>query len=149
MATNILGPNVGKDASVTLIDSLGNTYTQDALGILTNVSIKMKTKHIETDSITQGGMSWNMSIPKGFTVALKFKRYGSGLGTLLSNYWNNWYAGTILNYTVVVQVKNRDGSVNTYTISNCVPMDGDYGDFNPDSDVTQDIHFEGSAIANS
>jgi hypothetical protein len=146
---NILGPNIGKDASISIIDSLGNTYTQDQLGILTNISVKMKTKHIETDSLTQGGMSWNTSIPKGITVSIKFKRWGTGLATLLTNYWNQWYAGNIINYTLQIRVQNRDGTINTYVIGNCVPLEGDYGDFNPDADVTQDIRFEGSTITNS
>ena len=143
---NILGPNVGKDISITITDSLGNTYVQDALGILTNVDPKFKYKHHETESLTQGGRSWNISIPKGGTIKIKFKRYNAGVTKLLLNYNSNWRSGTVIDYTIQMQIQNRDGTIDSFQGQHCVPTEGDGGMFSPDTDVPQEIGFECSDI---
>lgn len=138
----INGQNVGRDATVTLRASTGESVPAETLGLLTDVKINFKNSDVETKTIVGGGMTFYEVIPHGLTLSLSFARYNGNLTNLMTSYRTNWFNGVRVYFTIQVQVRNPDGSVNTYTLTQCKPTRGSLGEFKPDAAVVQTLDFE-------
>jgi hypothetical protein len=138
----INGQNVGKDATVTIRASTGETYAAEQLGLLTDVKVSFKNSDIETKTIVGGGRTFYEVIPHGLTLSLSFARYNGNLTNLMTSYRINWFNGVRMYFTLQIQIRNPDGSVNTYTFTQCKPTRGSLGDFKPDAAVIQTLDFE-------
>lgn len=148
MPNAILGVNIGPDLSVTFRASTGENFPAETLGHLTNFSPKTKDTVVTTKTITNKGKTLVEVIPHDGTIKTDWARMNSALTKVMYAYRQNFFQGIRTFYTIQAQVRNRDGSVDTYLFRNCKPADGDLGDFKPDSDVKQslDWHFDDYTI---
>lgn len=144
MASLIInGKNTGRDVNIVIkANPGGQSVKAEQLGIMTSFDCKTKNTHTETKSIINGGQTFSEVIPHGLTATMKFSRYNAGLSDLIIAYRDAWKQGVSMTFTMSFHVQNRDRTVDTYTLVEGKPLDGDLGNFQGDQDVTQSITFE-------
>lgn len=138
----INGKNTGKDVSVTIKDSLGETVNAAQLGILTEFNITADYALLETKSIVNGGRTYFESLPHGAKCSLKFARSGPGLSKMENKYRKNSFNGVQLSYTLQWEVQERAGlPVTTQSLVDGKPHNWNLGDYKPDSNVPCSVDF--------
>lgn len=135
----INGQNTGKDVSINFLTNTGISVTAAQLGIMTDFDCKSEDVEITTRSIIQDGATFIEILPKEVTATFKFKRYNGGMTDMVLAYRAAKKAGTLFYFTVSWNVKNPDGTIDTYTLSQGKPLNPNFGNFIADQAVTQDF----------
>lgn len=147
---NILGRsdfNVGQDVSVTIQSSTGQSWTADQLGHMIDVELDREANVAKVPAITRGGKTPMMPIPKGYKGKLSFARINGALEKALIQADQLWFnQGIATFFTIQLQLRNRDTSVDTYLVKDaCVPS-GKLIHAKQDQHIDQDFPFESPEV---
>lgn len=151
MATaTIQGFNVGSDVSFAIMDQYGDVFSQDMLGLMTHFDIRSVDVKMKVTPISQGGVPVNQCIPNGIRGSMTFVRTGPSFHQLYLDLSQGYFtAGIISQMYIMVNVRNRDGSVDEYQLDGVQLCDWDFGDFRGTKEVDLRLSLEASQMYGS
>src|SRR6185312_1608192 len=115
MAVTVNGYNVGTDSSLTVLDSFGDVFMSDDLGYLMSFESEATDQMNKITPISQGGVPILQTIWNGGTGSLMYTRFGPSFQQLFLDLASAYHdSGTIPQFQVSLNVKNRDGSIDEY-----------------------------------
>lgn len=113
--TIINGFNVGTDVNFILQDQFGDVLSAAMLGHLIEFESQSNDKPLEVTPITTGGIPIYQTIWNGVSGDMRFARVNGVFQQVFSDLMAAYFtAGIIPQMTLQTQVRNRDGSVDTY-----------------------------------
>ena len=113
--TIINGFNVGTDVNFVLQDQYGDVLSASMLGHLIEFESQSNDKPLEVTPITTGGVPVYQTVWNGITGDMRFARVNGVFQQVFSDLMASYFvAGIIPQMTLQTQVRNRDGSVDTY-----------------------------------
>lgn len=113
--TIINGFNVGTDVNFVLQDQYGDVLSAAMLGHLIEFESQSNDKPLEVTPITTGGIPVYQTVWNGVSGDMRFARVNGVFQQTFSDLMAAYYvAGIIPQMTLQTQVRNRDGSVDTY-----------------------------------
>jgi len=114
-ATTIQGFNVGSDVSFAIMDQYGDVFSEDMLGLMTQFDIRSVDVKMKVTPISNGGIPVNQTIPNGLRGTMTFVRTGPAFSQLYMDLSQGYFtAGIISQMYVMMNIRNRDGSVDEY-----------------------------------
>ncbi|GEM_PF-4951917 len=139
--------NVGQDLSFVIRSNSGQTWTADQLGHLTDVECDFDDHEISVKAMTNGGRPLHQTLPHGLTGKITFARFNGELSKMLINRQKNFYEnGQLEKYTFQFQLRNRDGSIDTYSVRSVTISKGKLFGAKADKEIDQGFSFKGSEV---
>lgn len=152
MATNQLTAitgdiNVGQDISITFTNDTGQVVPADSLGLVMNFTAKSENIKLKVTPISHRGRARRRSIPNGWNGSIKWTRINGNVTKLIAGLSNDFYeTGALRLFSLSATITNRDGSQDKYLFTNCSLSDGDFGNFEANKEVEQELSFEAEAM---
>jgi hypothetical protein len=144
---NLLGYNVGTDASVTISDQFGDVFPADLLGHLMEFDSESEDTELKIIPITNGGVPIYQTIPGGYMGNMQFARVNGNFQAMVSELWNAYHQqGLITQLSLTLNVLNRDGSVDEYLWSNMQIKKPRFGNFRHEKEVDMRMGFSASLM---
>lgn len=135
--------NIGTDASLTFQFGSGQVIPAENLAHVMSFSAKRIQKTTEKIPISNKGLPLRRSIPQGWQVTMKFLRYNGNLTEVFGTLDDNYYAsGLPTRFALSVAVRNPDGTLNSYLFKECAFEDFDFGMFEGNDGVEQEVSFK-------
>ena len=121
MATNtVLGYsdfNIGQDVSLTLRFSNGQNFSSEDIGIMTDIDMECEDHEVIVKAINYKGLPKFISIPAGVGGKVQWARKNGIFQKLVANKQKMFTeSGLILTVTMQVQIRNRDGAIDTILV---------------------------------
>jgi hypothetical protein len=143
----IQGFNVGSDVSFAIMDQYGDVFSEDMLGLMTQFDIRSTDIKMHVTPISQGGVPVNQCIPNGVRGTMSFVRVGPAFSQLYVDLSQGYYtSGLITQMQIMMNIRNRNGSVDEYQITGVQLCDWDFGDFRGTKEVDCKLSIEGSQM---
>lgn len=150
VATVIQGFNVGSDVSFAIMDQYGDVFSEDMLGLMTQFDIRSVDVKMKVTPISRGGVPVNQVIPNGLRGTMTFVRTGPSFSQLYMDLSQGYYtAGIISQMYIMMNIRNRDGSVDEYQLDGVQISDWDFGDFRGTKEVDCKLSIEASEMYGS
>lgn len=147
MAISIQGFNVGPDASFAISDQYGDVFIDDSLGYLTEFESQSQDIDLKVVPITQGGIPVFQTLWSGVQGTLMITRVGPSFQQLFMDLMQGYYiAGLIPQFTLTLNVRNRDGSVDEYLYSGMQFSKPRFGNFRGTKEVDMQTEFHASVV---
>lgn len=144
---NLLGYNVGTDASVTIADQFGDVFPADLLGHLMEFDSEADDTELKIVPITNGGVPIFQTIPGGYSGNMQFTRVNGAFQAMVAELYGLYHSqGLITQLSISVSVLNRDGSVDEYLFSNCQIKKPRFGNFRHEKEVDMRLGFSASLM---
>jgi len=110
--------NIGEDVLVTIKTSTNQTFTAEQLGHLKDIDVDYEDDHVQVKTISNGGKTLHEVIPRGVKGKIDFVRMDGGFAQMVTKIRTQFQqSGVRTTFTIQVQIRNRDGSVDTYLIT--------------------------------
>lgn len=139
--------NVGQDVSLIIRSNSGKTWSADQLGHLTDIELDFDDHEVSVKAMTNGGRPLHQTLPHGLTGKVSFARFNGELSKLLIERQSNFYDNGILGkYTFQFQVRNRDGSIDTYSVRSVAISKGKLLGAKADKEIDQGFSFRGAEV---
>ncbi len=146
-ATYVNGFNVGTDVSFAFADQYGDLFSDDMLGHLTEFSSQSEDNVIKVTPISNGGIPIYQTIWNGISGRLGFVRTGPAFTQLFIDLANAYYQGGIISqFSISANVRNRDGTVDSYLYSGVQFTQPRNGDFRSTREVSLEVGFRASLL---
>ena len=146
-ATYVNGFNVGTDVSFSFADQYGDLFSDDMLGHLTEFSSQSEDNVIKVTPISNGGIPIYQTIWNGNMGRLGFVRTGPAFTQLFIDLANGYHtAGVISQFTISANVRNRDGTVDSYLYQGVQFTQPRNGDFRSTRQVDLEVGFRASLL---
>lgn len=152
MATNVVlqGFNVGSDVSFAIMDQYGDVFSEDMLGLMTQFDIRSVDVKMKVTPISNGGVPVNQVIPNGLRGTMTFVRTGPAFSQLYMDLSQGYFtAGVITQMYIMMNVRNRNGTVDEYQLDGVQLSDWDFGDFRGTKEVDCKMSIEASQMYGS
>lgn len=150
MATVINGYNVGTDVSFAIMDQYGDVFSEDMMGLMTEFDMRSTDIKLKVTPINNGGVPVNQTLPNGLRGTMLFVRTGPSFAQLYMDIQNGYYdAGTISQFYISMNVRNRNGTIDEYQISGLQFADWNFGNFRGTKEVDLHLAFEASQMYGS
>lgn len=152
MATTAIvqGFNIGSDVSFAIMDQYGDVFSEDMLGLMTQFDIRSVDVKMKVTPISNGGVPVLQTIPNGLRGTMTFVRTGPAFSQLYMDLSQGYYtAGVISQMYVMMNIRNRDGSVDEYQIDGVQLSDWDFGDFRGTKEVDCKLSIEAAQMYGS
>lgn len=150
MAVTIAGFNVGSDVSFAIQDQYGDVFSEDMLGLMTQFDIRSVDVKMKVTPISHGGVPVNQCLPNGLRGTMTFVRTGPAFSQLYMDLSQGYYtAGLISQMFIMMNIRNRDGSVDEYQLDGVQLSDWDFGDFRGTKEVDCKMSIEASQMYGS
>ena len=152
MATNLVlqGFNVGSDCSFAIMDQFGDVFSEDMLGLMTQFDIRSVDVKMKVTPISNGGIPVHQTIPNGLRGTMTFVRVGPAFSQLYMALSSGYYsAGVITQMYVMMNIRNRNGTVDEYQLDGVQFSDWDFGDFRGTKEVDCKVSLEASEMYGS
>lgn len=147
MGVSINGYNVGTDVSIAFQDSYGDSFTSDQLGYLMDFTSESEDVKTKITPITGGGKPVYQTLWNGVNGSMMFTRVGPAFQQmfmdLMAAYFNN---GIITQFTMSVNVRNRNGSIDEYLYTGLQFERPRFGDFRSTKEVDMRVSFSASQM---
>ena len=148
--TTIQGFNVGSDVSFAIMDQYGDVFTEDMLGLMTQFDIRSVDVKMKVTPISQGGVPVLQNIPNGLRGTMTFVRVGPAFQQLYVDLEQAYFnSGLISQMQIMMNVRNRNGTVDEYQITGVQLSDWDFGDFRGTKEVDCRMSIEASQMYGS
>lgn len=139
--------NVGQDISITFTTDDGRTTAADSLGLVMEFSAKSENIKLKVTPISHRGKPRRRTIPSGWNGSVKWTRVNGNVTKLIAGLTNDFYeTGALRLFSLSATITNRDGSQDRYLFTNCSLSDGDFGSFEANKEVSQELSFEAEAM---
>jgi hypothetical protein len=149
-AVTIQGFNVGSDVSFAIMDAFGDVFSEDMLGLMTQFDIRSVDVKMKVTPISNSGIPVNQSIPNGLRGTMTFVRTGPAFSQLYMDLSQGYYtSGIISQMYIMMNIRNRDGSVDEYQLDGVQLNDWDFGDFRGTKEVDCKMSIEASQMYGS
>jgi hypothetical protein len=150
VATVINGFNIGSDVSFAIMDQYGDVFSEDMLGLMTQFDIRSVDVKMKVTPISNNGVPINQVIPNGLRGTMTFVRIGPAFSQLYMDLSQGYFtAGIITQMYIMMNVRNRDGSVDEYQLDGVQLSDWDFGDFRGTKEVDCKMSIEASQMYGS
>lgn len=130
MAISIQGFNVGTDVSFVITDNFGDVIMDSDMGYLDDFSTESTDVDLKITPITNGGIPVYQTIWNGGTGSLTYTRFGPTFQQVFMDLAASYHgSGIIPQFALAMDVRNRNGSVDSYNYSGMQftrPRFGDY-----------------------
>ncbi len=147
MAITIQGFNVGTDASFAVTDAYGDIFIDDSLGYLMEFESQSQDIDLKIVPITQGGIPVYQTLWSGVQGTLMITRVGPSFQQLFMDLMNGYYvAGLIPQFTLTLNVRNRDATVDEYLYSGLQWLRPRFGNFRGTKEVDMQVDFHASLV---
>jgi hypothetical protein len=141
------GFNVGTDFSAAISDSLGDIFTAEDLGHLTEFDSAAEDSPLKVVPIDNGGIPIFQTIWSGVSGNMMFVRAGPSVNQLIIDLMQGYhYAGIIPQFAIAVNVRNRDGTVDEYLYSGVQFSKPSFGNYKGVKEVDMKIGFVASML---
>ncbi|HTI81733.1 MAG TPA: hypothetical protein VL614_14895 [Acetobacteraceae bacterium] len=118
MAISIQGFNVGTDASFVITDNFGDIIMDSDMGYLDDFSTESTDIDLKVTPITTGGVPIYQTIWNGGTGSATYTRFGPTFQQIFMDLMASYYgSGTIPQFALQLDVRNRNGQVDSYQYS--------------------------------
>lgn len=149
-SATIAGFNVGSDVSFAIMDQYGDVFSEDMLGLMTQFDIRSVDVKMKVTPISNGGIPVNQVIPNGLRGTMTFVRTGPSFSQLYLDLSQGYFtAGIISQMYIMMNIRNRDGSVDEYQLDGVQLSDWDFGDFRGTKEVDCKMAIEASQMYGS
>jgi hypothetical protein len=149
-AVVINGYNVGSDVSFAILDQYGDVFSEDMLGLMTQFDLRSVDVKMKVTPISNGGVPVHQTIPNGLRGTMTFVRVGPAFSQLYMDLSQGYYtAGIISQLYVMMNVRNRNGTVDEYQIDGVQLSDWDFGDFRGTKEVDCKMSLEAAQMYGS
>lgn len=146
----INGFNVGTDFSATMVNNFGDIFPLEELGNLTEFESESLDKELEVTPISNGGVPIFQTIWGGVRGSIGFARANANLESMVMDLMSAYHdAGVIPQFTLSAAVLNRDGLVDTYTLTGMQLSKPKFGSYTGLKEVDQRIEFRASRMKKS
>lgn len=147
MAISIQGFNVGTDASFAITDSYGDLFIDDSLGYLMEFESQSQDVDLKIVPINNGGIPVYQTLWSGVQGTLMITRVGPSFQQLFMDLMNGYYiAGLIPQFSLALNVRNRDGTVDEYLYSGFQWVRPRFGNFRGTKEVDMQADFHASLV---
>lgn len=147
MAAVVGDINVGQDLSVSFQTDTGQVIAADTLGLVMRFSAKAENEKIKKTPISHGGKPRRRSIPNGWNGSVKIMRVNGNVTAFGASLMNDFHeAGKMRLFSISVSIVNRDDSLDEYLFQSCSLGDFDFGDWEANKEVEQEINFEAESM---
>lgn len=148
--TIIQGFNVGSDVSFAIQDDYGDVFSDDMMGLLTQFDLRSVDVKMKVTPISNGGIPVNQVIPNGLRGTLTFVRTSGAFNQLYVDLSQGYYgSGAIPQFSISMNVRNRNSSVDEYLIRGVQFSDWNFGDFRGTKEVDLRLAVEASIMQGS
>jgi hypothetical protein len=148
--TNIQGFNVGTDVSFAIMDDFGDVFSEDMMGLLTEFEMRSVDVRMKVTPISTGGVPVNQTVANGLRGTLTFVRTSGAFHQMYIDLSNGYYnSGAIPQFTISMNIRNRDGSVDQYLIDGVQFSDWNFGNFRGTKEVDLRLAIEASQMLGS
>lgn len=145
--STIQGYNVGSDVSFAITDQYGDIFSEDMLGHLTMFNMRSTDVKMKVTPISNGGVPIFQTVPNGLTGTMGFVRTGPSFQQLKMELDAAYFtSGTITQFRVSMNIRNRDGSVDSLLVTGVQFNDWDFGDFRGTKEVDLRVGFQGGQV---
>ncbi len=139
--------NVGPDASVTFVwHPTGLAVPAENIGHLMELSAEQQVDTQKIVPITKGGRSINENIYTGWSGSINFTRVNGSLTAIFVTQEQNYYNGQRAHWDILVNVTNRDGTIDEYLFSVVSFNRGQFGAFQTRNAIEQSLSFEAQQL---
>lgn len=146
----IQGFNVGSDVSFAIMDQYGDVFSEDMLGLMTQFDLRSVDVTMKVTPISRGGVPVHQCIPNGLRGTMTFVRTGPAFSQLYMDLSQGYFnAGIISQMYVMMNVRNRDGTVDEYQLDGVQLCAWDFGDFRGTKEVDCKLQIEASQMYGS
>lgn len=146
----ISGFNVGSDVSFAILDQYGDVFTEDMLGLMTQFDLRSVDIKMKVTPISQGGVPVLQNIPNGLRGTMTFVRVGPAFQQMYVDLEQGFFnSGIISQMSIMMNVRNRNGTVDEYQITGVQLSDWDFGDFRGTKEVDCRMSIEASQMYGS
>lgn len=134
--------SIGPDAHVYFIwRPTGLQVPASAIGHLMEFSAEQQVETQKIVPITDGGRSVNQNIYTGWDGTINFTRVNGSLTAIFATEEQNYYAGQRSHWDIMVDVSNKDGTIDEYLFSLVSFNRGQFGAFQTRNPVEQSLGF--------
>ena len=150
MATNLTvnGFNVGTDASVTIRDQFGDVFSADMLGHLMSLESESEDNTIKVTPITNGGVPVYQTLWNGISGSLMFTRTGPAFNRMVMDLMDAYHTmGIIPQFTISVDIRNRDTSIDSYLYAGVQFSRPKFGTFHGVKEVDMRMGFHAATMS--
>ena len=146
-ALTIAGFNVGTDVQVSIADNLGDIFTADQMGHLTELDSTAEDSPLKVVPITNGGIPIFQTIWSGISGTMTFVRTGPAFGQLIVDLMSAYYiAGIIPQFSISCAVRNRDGTIDEYLYTGVQFSKPSFGNYQGVKEVDMKTSFVASQL---
>src|ERR1700761_2264887 len=125
--TIVQGFNVGSDVSFAIMDAYGDVFSEGMLGLMTQFDIRSVDVKMKVTPISNGGVPVLQTIPNGLRGTMTFVRTGPAFSMLYMDLSQGYFtAGVISQMYIMMNIRNRNGSVDEYQIDGVQLSDWDF-----------------------
>jgi hypothetical protein len=143
----INGFNVGTDAQVSIADNFGDIFTAEQMGHLTALDSTAEDSPLKVTPITNGGVPIYQTIWNGVSGTMTFVRNGPPFGQLIIDLMQAYYiSGIIPQFSMAVNVRNRDGSIDEYMYTGMQFSKPSFGNYQGVKEVDMKTNFVASQL---
>lgn len=147
---SVQGFNVGTDVSFAIMDDYGDVFSEDMMGLLTQFDLRSVDVRMKVTPINNGGIPVNQTVSNGLRGTLTFVRVSGAFQQMYIDLSNGYYgSGAIPQFTISMNVRNRNGSVDQYLINGVQFSDWNFGDYRGTKEVDLRISLEASQMLGS
>ena len=142
MPVTVQGFNVGTDVGFSISDNYGDVFIDSSMGYLDDFESQGLTHMLSIMPITTGGMPIHQCIWSGGSGRMSFTRFGPSLTQMFMDLEAQYYsAGVIPQFSLTVEVRNRDASIDEYLYSGFQFGNPHHGAYRSTREVTQNVNF--------
>lgn len=146
----IQGFSVGSDVSFAIMDQYGDVFSENMLGLMTQFDIRSTDIKMKVTPISQGGVPVHQVIPNGLRGTMTFVRVGPAFSQLYIDLSQGYFtSGLISQLAIMMNIRNRNGTVDEYQITGVQLSDWDFGDFRGTKEVDCKLSIEASQMYGS
>lgn len=146
----IQGFNVGSDVSFAIMDQYGDVFSEDMLGLMTQFDLRSVDVKMKVTPISNGGVPVLQTIPNGLRGTMTFVRTGAAFSMLYMDLSQGYFtAGVITQLQIMMNIRNRNGTVDEYQVTGAQLSDWDFGDFRGTKEVDCKLSIEAAQMYGS
>lgn len=144
------GFNVGSDVSFAIMDQWGDVFSESMIGLMTQFDIRSIENKMKVTPISNSGIPVLQNTPNGLRGTMTFVRTGPAFSQLYVDISQGFFnAGIISQLFIMMNVRNRDGSVDEYQLVGVQLSDWDFGDFRGTKEVDCKMSIEAAQMYGS
>ena len=145
--TVVNGYNVGTDASLTITDNYGDSFSADQLGYLMDFESESEDVQLKITPVTNGGVPIYQTIWNGISGKMTFTRANANFQQAFMDLMNAYYTnGVIPQFTISLNVRDRNGAIDEYLYTGVQFEKPRFGNYRATKEVDMSLAFKASQM---